>query len=143
MGTMNVLRRMGDSVAQLDAAYGAAWVWTTFALSALVALGYAAIAVNWYFQSKIPGRTEPKAALRRLRVITAACAGCGFVLYAVEMPWIVWRAYDAVLIVLLAYTWSFVVRMRGWSLVGERLAQIEELERSAARYREIAELLPH
>jgi signal transduction histidine kinase len=33
--------------------------------------------------------------------------------------------------------------MRGWSLVDERLAQVEELEKSATKYREIAELLPH
>ena len=32
---------------------------------------------------------------------------------------------------------------RGWTLLGEQLAKIEELEESTQRYREIAELLPH
>ena len=46
------------------------------------------------------------------------------------------------------WCWSFALgclsqEMRGLSLVNERLAQLKELEASAARYREIAELLPH
>ena len=44
---------------------------------------------------------------------------------------------------LAVYTWSFVLRMRGVSLVDQRLAEIDELEARAERYREIAQLLPH
>jgi signal transduction histidine kinase len=59
------------------------------------------------------------------------------------MPWIVWRFYDVCLVVFAWSTWSFIWRMRGLGLVDERLAQVAELERTATRYREIAELLPH
>ena len=32
------------------------WVWGTVILSALLALGYCVLAVNWYFQSKLSRR---------------------------------------------------------------------------------------
>jgi len=61
------------------------------------------------------------------------------------MPWIVWRFYDACLLVFAWSGWSYVWRMRGrgLGLVNERLRHLEELERTASNYREIAELLPH
>jgi signal transduction histidine kinase len=48
-----------------------------------------------------------------------------------------------VLIVVAVRTWFFIVRMRGIGLVNERLAQMNELERAARKYQQIAELLPH
>ncbi len=119
------------------------WVAVTLALSALVAIGYAVIAVNWYFQSRLAGQAESRATLRRLRNICLCCGICGSTFYLTDMPWIVWRFYDVCLLVFAWSTWSFVWRMRGLGLVDERLAQVAELERAATRYREIAELLPH
>jgi signal transduction histidine kinase len=119
------------------------WVWGTVILSALLALGYCVLAVNWYFQSKLSRRGESKAALSRLRIICLCCVICCYIFYATDMPWLVWRYYDVVLLVLVFTTWAYVFKMRGISLVDERLAQLDELERSAATYREIAELLPH
>jgi signal transduction histidine kinase len=119
------------------------WSWITIALSAMIVIGYGVIAFNWYFQRKLSRHAEAKAALARLRNICLCCAFCGYVLYVTDMPWLLWRSYDLALIVLVFYTWSFVFRMRGLSLVDERLAQIDELEQSAKKYREIAELLPH
>jgi signal transduction histidine kinase len=113
------------------------WAWITILLSALVAVGYCVIAVNWYFQSKLTNQTaEAKASLSRLRGIWFSCAICGYTLYATEMPWYLWRIYDAILLVLAARTWWFVLQIRGPGLV-------TELEESAQKYREIAELLPH
>jgi PAS domain S-box-containing protein len=118
------------------------WAWLTMALSALVGLAYAYIAFNWYFQSKMARRRESAASLKRLRGIFVACAACGLACYVVETSWALWRLYDAVLVVVAARAWHFALRMRGMSLVGERLAQATELEKSAQKYREIAELLP-
>jgi signal transduction histidine kinase len=119
------------------------WPWATIALSVLLAAGYCVIAVNWYFQRKLSKNAEARAALARLRVICLSCAICGYTIYLADMPWLFWRLYDGLLLVLLYYTWSFVFRTRGLSLVSQRLAQLDELERSASKYRQIAELLPH
>jgi signal transduction histidine kinase len=121
----------------------ALWAWVTIGLIGAIAAGYCAIAVHWYFQAKLAGRDAGKAALARLRTICVCCAACGWAFHAANTPWLVWRAYDLVLLALAVYTWSFVARTRGLGLVDDRLAQVEELERSADRYREIAELLPH
>ena len=119
------------------------WSWITITLSLTVCLGYSVIAFNWFFQAKLARHEEAHAALARLRNISLSCAVCGLAFYYLEIPWLLWRAYDAILILLAIYTWTFVVRMRGLSLLDERLAQVDELERSATKYREIAELLPH
>jgi PAS domain S-box-containing protein len=126
------------------AASDAAWPWVTAVLSVSVAAGYCAIAVNWFFQSKLSRHAESRAALRRLRNISILCAAFGVVLYSRgDNPWYLWRAYDAALLVLAVHAWTFVIRTRGLGLVNERLKQFDELERSATKYREIAELLPH
>jgi PAS domain S-box-containing protein len=114
----------------------------TLGLSALVALGYAALAFNWYFQIKV-APPEARKALRRLLVISLACAACGAFFYLTDLGWGYFRLYDVGIAGLAAYTWTFVLRMRGLSLVDERLGQLAELERRAESYREIAELLPH
>ena len=119
------------------------WVATTLALSALVFIAYGVIAVNWYFQSKLARRADAKATLNRLRNICLCCAVCGTTFYLTDMPWIVWRFYDTCLLVFAWTSWSYVWRMRGIGLVDERLRHVEELERAAIHYREIAELLPH
>jgi PAS domain S-box-containing protein len=119
------------------------WAWLTIGLSAAVAAGYAVIAVNWYFQSKVAARREARAAMRRLGLVAACCGAFGAWFFANDMSWPAWRAYDLVLAVLAAYTWWFALRMRGPGLVDERLAQAQELERSAGRYRDIAELVPN
>jgi signal transduction histidine kinase len=118
------------------------WADVTVVLSVLVALGYFAVAVNWYFQAKV-GSPHARAALRRLLWIPVACAALGAVVYAADFAWGILRVSDAVIALLAAYTWWFVIRMRGPSLVDERLAQVDELEQRAQTYREIAELLPH
>lgn len=119
------------------------WAWLTVTLSAAVAAGYAAIAFNGYFQSKLNLRREYRAARARLGAIVACCAACGAWFFTTEMSWPAWRLYDAALAVLVCYTWWFAFSTRGLSLVDERLARTEELERGFNRYREIAELLPH
>ena len=124
------------------AAGGHLWPWVTIALSALLAAGYTVIAVNWYFQSRL-ARGECRASIRRLCWIVVCCAVCGYAFRVADMGWGAWRLYDAVLLLLVCHTWVFALRARGGlRLVDERLAQVEELERSAAKYREIAELLP-
>jgi len=126
-----------------DAQGDALWAWITIVLSLLVLAGYCAIAVNWFFQAKLARLADSRAALARLRNICVACVVCGFVLYANPTPFFVWRVYDAWLLLLACHAWLFVLRTRGPSLMDERLKQMAELERSATRYREIAELLPH
>lgn len=115
----------------------------TAGLSALLVTGYCLIAINWYFQAKLSARAEAKAALARLRNLCLCCGACGYTLYATEVPTWVWGLYDLVLLGLVVRTGAFLRRTRGIGLVDERLAQVEDLERSARRYREIAELLPH
>jgi signal transduction histidine kinase len=119
------------------------WAWVTVTLSVLIAVGYGIIAFNWYFQLKLAKLAEARAALSCLRNIWFLTGVCGYAFWAMDMPWLIWRFYDAALFVILIYTWTFVVRMRGLSLVSERLKQIEDLERNAKKYHEIAELLPH
>jgi signal transduction histidine kinase len=119
------------------------WAWVTIVLSVLVAVGYGVIAVNWYFQRKLSHQSESRIALARLRNLFLACAVLGVLFYLNDSRWMIWRCYDLVLLFLVFHTWSFVFRMRGLSLVDERLAQLDALEESANRYREIAELLPH
>jgi PAS domain S-box-containing protein len=118
------------------------WPWVTIALSALVVAGYVVIAVNWYFQSRL-ARGESRASMVRLCWIVLCCAVCGYAFRAADIGWGAWRLYDAVLLLIACHTWTFALRMRGGlRLVDERLAQVDELERSAEKYREIAELLP-
>jgi signal transduction histidine kinase len=118
------------------------WAWVTLTLSAAVALGYVAIAFNWYFQIKVAS-PQAKAALRRLLLISGLCALCGAGFYASDIGWGSLRLCDLTVAALAVYTWSFVLGMRGVSLVDQRLAEMEELEQRAERYREIAQLLPH
>jgi signal transduction histidine kinase len=118
------------------------WTDVTVVLSVLVALGYFAVAVNWYFQAKV-GSPQARGALRRLLLIPLACAILGAFVYVMDFAWGYLRVCDAGIALLAAYTWWFVLRMSGPSLVDQRLAQVDELERRAETYREIAELLPH
>src|SRR5215213_9426888 len=135
------LIRTGDHVPGLEP--DLRWAWLTLTLSALVATGYVIIAFNWYFQNKVAGRLVTGAAVRRLNCIVLCCGVLGAWFFVSDMFWAAWRAYDVVLVLLAFYTWSFAVRMRGVGLVNDRLARFGELESSANRYREIAELLPH
>jgi PAS domain S-box-containing protein len=125
------------------APHGAVWPWVTISLSVIMIAGYGVIAFNWYFQWKLARHTDAHAALVRLRNICLASVVCSYVFFATDMPWIIWRLYDVTLLGLALYTWSFCLRMHGLKLVDERLAQVQQLEQSAERYREIAELLPH
>src|SRR5712671_3168457 len=110
------------------------WAWVTLTLSSSVVIGYAVIAFNWYFQIKVAS-PQAKAALTRLGMISAACALCGVAFYTSDVAWGYLRLCDIVIAALGVYTWSFVLRMRGLSLVDQRLAQIDDLERRAERYR--------
>jgi signal transduction histidine kinase len=118
------------------------WSWLTITLSIFVAIGYATIAYNRYFQKKLARTEQVASAGRRLWLITGVSILCGSFFYLYDMPWAMWRVYDCILLVLLYTTWSYALRMRGLSLVDERLAQFSTLEESARRYREMAELLP-
>jgi signal transduction histidine kinase len=137
----------GGSAAAPGASAG--WGWVTLALSAAVAAGYVAIAFNWYFQRKLDAgarggrRGSANAAAARLLGLVVCSTACGYAFYATDMAWRVWRLYDAVLLLLAWRTWAFALRMRGIGLVDERLAEVDGLERSAQKFREIAELLPH
>lgn len=120
------------------------WGWVTVGLSAVVAAGYVAIAVNWHFQRKLgPSRRDAHAAVGRLFALVVVGLACGYVFYATDMAWRGWRLYDAVLLLLAWRTWAFALRMRGIGLVDARLAEVGELERSAEKFREIAEMLPN
>ena len=118
------------------------WAWVTVALSLAVATGYAVIAVNRYFQARLGRGAESKVALARLRNIVLCAFAFGYVFYATDMAWTLWRLYDLALLALAVYAWMGVARMRGLGLVQERLAQLGELERSAEKYRQMAEMLP-
>ncbi|MDQ3438864.1 MAG: PAS domain-containing sensor histidine kinase [Planctomycetota bacterium] len=119
------------------------WPGVTTVLSLCVATGYCAVAINWFFQSRLSHYAESKDAIARLRNISIVCAICGLILYSAQTPWVIWRLYDAFLLLIAFHAWSFVARTRGLGLVDDRLKQVDELERSATKYREIAELLPH
>src|SRR4051794_24902488 len=105
----------------LPNAQDAGWSLITLTLSVLAAAGYLAIAVNWYFQSKL-SRAESRAAATRLRNIVIACVLFGVVFSVGDFGWLAWRAYDVLLGLLVLHTWVFALRMRGMSLVEERLA---------------------
>src|SRR6266496_4493404 len=62
------------------------WAWVTLTLSSSVAIGYAAIAFNWYFQIKVAS-PQAKAALTRLGWISVACALCGVAFHASDVTW--------------------------------------------------------
>lgn len=118
------------------------WLLVTAALSVLLVTAYAVIMFNWYFQSRMGLSIESRASLRRLVYMVLCCAACGTSLYLAETGWVVWRMYDLVLLLLVIYAWSFALRSRGMGHVTEKLSQFVELERTCARYTEIAELLP-
>jgi two-component system, sensor histidine kinase len=118
------------------------WGWVTITLSIVIALGYAITAFNWYCQKKLGKQAECKIALCRLRNISLCSVIFCYLLANTDLSWPVWRLYDVALFLLALYTWSSLRSMRGLSLVNERLAQADELERSAQKYREIAEFLP-
>jgi signal transduction histidine kinase len=122
---------------------GGPWLAVTMLLALAVLSGCAVIAVNWYFQRKLARQSDSRAALRRMCVVAAGCGTLGVVFTVWDAPWVCWRVYDVVLALLALDLWSFVHRHRGLGLVDERLKQVAELERTATRYREIAELLPH
>jgi len=75
------------------------WAWLTLTLSLLVAVGYVAIAFNWYFQNKVAGRHATRAAVRRLSSIVLCCAAFGLWFFVTDMSWPAWRVYDLVLMV--------------------------------------------
>jgi PAS domain S-box-containing protein len=126
--------------------------WLTVCLSSAVATGYVAIAVKWYFQRKLesaPGTTakrdriDSRASGAYLVALVVVGIACGYVFYATDLAWRLWPVYDAILMLLVWRTWAFALRTRGVGLVDDRLAEVEELERSAQKFREIAEMLPH
>jgi signal transduction histidine kinase len=143
MMMLGLLSSLSGSGGDPGTARDVRWAWVTIGLSAAVALGYAVIAFNWYFQSKLAEQARARAALGRLCTLTVCCGACGFVFYASDMSWRAWRVYDVVLLLLAAHAWLFVLRTRGLSLVLERLARFDELERSARKFWQIAEFLPH
>jgi PAS domain S-box-containing protein len=119
------------------------WGCGTLVLSIVLAAGYVVIAFNWYLQRRIAESADAKRAARRLAALVVACVACGAAFYAVGMPWWAWRGYDLTLLLLTVHTWTFVLRMRGLSLVDEPLAEGRELQRSVDKYREMSEYLPH
>jgi signal transduction histidine kinase len=118
------------------------WGWGTLVFSSLLALGYVAIAFNWYLQRRMQRAAEARHAAVRLVWLVIATVVCGAAFFALDMPWVVWRAYDVALLALAVHTWVFVFRMRGLSLVEERLAEVRELQRSIEKYRELSDHLP-
>ena len=118
------------------------WSWLTITLSVFIAIGYATIAYNLYFQRKLARSGKSPSAARRLAMITLFSILCGSFFFWYDMPWPIWRLYDCVLLFLLYSTWAYALRMRGLSLLDDRLSQINSLEESARRYRDMAELLP-
>lgn len=118
------------------------WACVPLALGVLVAVGYAVIAFNWYFQTKVRSR-HARGAIRRLVLIALACAVYGVASYACDLGWVYLRLCDLAVAGIAVYTWSFALRMHGLSMVERRLAEIDALEERAARYREIAQYLPH
>lgn len=142
--TMNLLVWMGSGYnVVLGGRDDEPWPWITVLLSALIVFGYGVVAFNWLFQTKLARDGKARPALARLRNICLCCGACGSAFWIFDTPWIVWRAYDAALLCVVIYAWSSVLRTRGLSLVTERLAHLSEIEQSAEKYREIAELLPH
>lgn len=121
--------------------------WGAFAIfvSVAVVVGYCLIAVKWFFQFKLSKRAEERLALGRLRTIVICCGVLGliFVTFNVTRFRFIWRVYDLLLLLVACYTWACAFRMKGVSLMDERLAQMKELEQSVGRYRDIAELLPY
>jgi PAS domain S-box-containing protein len=109
----------------------------------LVVVGYVAIATTWYLQTRLTESRDQKAPLTCLGAIVLCCGLCGCWFFLSDMSWPVWRLYDGVLLVVAAYACWFAFRMRGLRPVDERLARVDALERSARKYRRIAELLPH
>src|SRR5205823_6320694 len=95
-----------------------------------------------YFQAKLDRRREATAAAACMRNVVLACCAFGYVFYATDMAWSMWRLYDLALLALALYAWASALRTRGIRLVDERLAQVGELERSAEKYRQMAEHLP-
>src|SRR5687768_13727215 len=77
-----------------------AFGWLTVVLSAAVASGYIAIAVNWHFQRKLEARAAARAAAARLVGLVVAGVVCGYVFYATDMAWQAWRLYDAFLLLI-------------------------------------------
>ena len=109
------------------------WAWVTLSLSVAVVVGYTVIGVNQYFQAKVRNRRESRVSLARLRNIVLCSFAFGWVFFATDMGWTMWRLYDAALLGLAIYTWGAVLRMRGIGLVDERLARVDALERLAAQ----------
>ena len=137
-----ILKYLGGNDTVPGSALDVYWGWLTITLSVFIALGYATIAYNRYFQKKLARTEQVASAGRRLWSITILSVLCGTFFYLYDMPWAIWRVYDCVLLFLLYSTWSYAIRMRGMSLVEERLSQLSALEAQARRYREMAELLP-
>lgn len=140
---MQIIRWLSDRNGSPGMEGDLLWGWGTLVLSLMVVAGYSVIAFNWCLQRRVARSAEARAAFGRMLCTSAWCAALGAVFYVVEMPWRVWRLYDAVLLVIAARTWWFALRMRGLSLVDERMREIGELEEQARRYREMAEYLPH
>ena len=140
---MNLLRWFNGGDDLMDVSHDTRWAWVTLGLQRAAGGGL------WRHRGQLvlPGKAvaicRSDAALTRLRNLCICCALCGGIFYALDLRWAIWRIYDLVLLVLVFRTWLFVSKMPGLSLVNARLAQLKELETSAARYREIAELLPH
>ena len=118
------------------------WAWLTLALSVGVFVAYVAIAYNWYCRSKVTHVRSDGTPLRLLSIVVL-CGVCGALFYLNDFSWAAWRLYDLLLLFLAAYACRLAYRLRGMGLINERLAQLEDLERSARQYRQIAELLPH
>jgi signal transduction histidine kinase len=119
------------------------WAWLTITLSVLVVVGYVAIAMTWYLQSRLTQAPDATTPLARLGAIVLGCGVCGCWFSVSRMSWPAWRLYDGMLLALAVYACWFALRMRGLRPVRERLARVDALEHSVQKYYGIAELLPH
>jgi signal transduction histidine kinase len=104
------------------------WVYLTILTSGGIIVGYTLIALKWRTSEQLVSQTVVKRILSDLRNIFIWCAICGYGFNIVRMWWPAWRLLDFAQIVLLVYTFRYVLRSRGMRAVYEELGRVEKLE---------------
>lgn len=100
-------------------------------LCTVVGVGYVAVAVRWFRESRSLAPSEAKRAMKSLMWIFLLSAVSGYLWPLIKIYWPVWRAQAVLLGILALHTWNFVLRPGRLLAIGHHLRRADAvLERN-------------
>jgi signal transduction histidine kinase len=96
------------------------------ALAALTAAGCAATFWNWIFQNRLD-RARSRHTIKRLALIMLTATAASIAVLLLDEPWVTWRDYNILLLLLAVAAWYTFFGGRGLGLVDDKIAEAQRL----------------